>query len=116
MRAFDPEDVVARAESYPYDLREEAFVFRAGRAHPFEDGLLGGRTAVLAIGSNGAPQRLLTKLAMEDTVPVLAARFANHAVVYAASITSYGSVPATFVEAPGATALVAVTFLTDDQM
>ena len=115
MMATDPLDVVALAESYPYDLRDEAFTFRDGQVHPFDEGLLAQRRAVLAIGSNGAPQRLTAKFARDEAVPVLAAQLANHAVVYAATVTSYGSVPATFVPVTGAVALVAVTLLTDAQ-
>jgi len=108
--------IVTEAEGYPYDLREEAFVFRNGSTQPFETTLTAGRTAVLAIGSNGAPQRLARKFGPDAVVPVLPARLKDHAVVYAAAVTSYGSVPATLVEAPGATALVAVTFLDAHQL
>jgi hypothetical protein len=108
--------IVTEAEAYPYDLREEAFVFRDGLPHPFQADLTTGRTPVLAIGSNGAPRRLARKFGEDAVVPVLPARLKDHAVVYAAAITSYGSVPATLVEAPGATALVALTFLDDRQL
>ncbi len=108
--------IVSEAEAYPYDLREDAFVFRGGLTHPFETGLTAGRTPVLAIGSNGAPRRLARKFGADAVVPVLPARLRDHAVVYAAAITSYGSVPATLIEAPGATALVALTFLDERQL
>ena len=108
--------IVNEAEGYPYDLREEAFVFRDGLAQPFEPDLTTGRTAVLAIGSNGAPRRLARKFGEDAVVPVLPARLRDHAVVYAAAVTSYGSVPATLIDAPGATALVSVTFLDDRQL
>ncbi len=116
MTVVDPRDVVRLAESYPYDLRDEAFVFRGGEVHPFDADLLAERHPVLAIGSNGAPQRLTAKFARDEAVPVLSARLMDHAVVYAATVTSYGSVPATFVPVRGAVALVAVTLLTDDQL
>jgi hypothetical protein len=108
--------IVTEAEGYPYDLREDAFVFRHGLADAFQPDLTAGRTPVLAIGSNGAPQRLARKFGADAVVPVLPARLRGHAVVYAAAVTSYGSVPATLIEAPGATALVAVTFLDDRQL
>ena len=108
--------VVDEAEGYPYDLREEAFVFRDGGAQPFQPDLTAGRTPVLAIGSNGAPRRLARKFGEDAVVPVLPARLKDHAVVYAAAVTSYGSVPATLVAAAGATALVSVTFLDDRQL
>jgi hypothetical protein len=108
--------VVDEAEGYPYDLREEAFVFRDGGAQPFQADLTAGRTPVLAIGSNGAPRRLARKFGEDAIVPVLPARLKDHAVVYAAAVTSYGSVPATLVEAAGATALVALTFLDERQL
>jgi len=108
--------IVTEAESYPYDLREDAFVFRHGLAQPFQPDLTAARTPVLAIGSNGAPQRLARKFGTDAVVPVLPARLHGYAVVYAAAVTSYGSVPATLIEAPGATALVALTFLDDHQL
>ncbi|MEO1091586.1 MAG: hypothetical protein AAFX81_13205 [Pseudomonadota bacterium] len=108
--------LVALAEGYPYDLREEAFTFRGGEAQPFDTDLLLDRTAFLAIGSNAAPQRLLAKFGHDEIVPVIPARLADHAVVYAATVTGYGSIPATIVVAPGAVALVSVTFLTDGQV
>jgi len=108
--------IVTEAEGYPYDLREDAFVFRHGLAQPFQPDLTAARTPVLAIGSNGAPQRLARKFGADAVVPVLPARLRGYAVVYAAAVTSYGSVPATLMEAPGATALVALTFLDDRQL
>ncbi len=108
--------IVETAEGYPYDLREEAFAFRDGATSPLDASLLADRTPVLAIGSNGAPTRLAAKFGPEAIVPVVPAQLKDHAVVYAAAITSYGSVPATLLPSPGATALVSVTFLDDSQL
>lgn len=103
--------IVDMAETYPYDLREDAFVFKNGAPHPFDGTELKGRTPLVAIGSNGSPKRLAMKFGDDAVVPVKPAQLMDHAIVYAAAITSYGSVPATLVEMSGATALVAVVYL-----
>ena len=108
--------IVEEAEGYPYDLREDAFLFQAGETRPHEPAHLEGRTPVLAIGSNGAPARLARKFGPDAVVPVVPAQLHDFAIVYAAAVTSYGSVPATLVEAPRATALVAVTYLDEAQL
>jgi hypothetical protein len=108
--------IVERAEGYPYDLREDAFLFQGGETRPHEPARLEGRTPVLAIGSNGAPARLATKFGPDAVVPVVPAQLHDFAIVYAAAVTSYGSVPATLVEAPGAAALVALTYLDAAQL
>lgn len=108
--------IVERAEEYPYDLREEAFVFRDGEVHPYDVDELANRTPVVAIGSNASPRRLASKFGAGAVVPVRPAELRHRSVVYAAAITSYGAVPATLTEVPGALALVAVTYLDDTQL
>ncbi len=108
--------IVERAEGYPYDLREEAFVFKNGEVQPYDFAELRQRTPVVAIGSNASPRRLASKFGDEAVVPVRPAQLRDRAVVYAAAVTIYGAIPATITEVPGATALVAVTYLDDAQL
>ncbi|MGI8663837.1 MAG: hypothetical protein ACR2LQ_11610 [Acidimicrobiales bacterium] len=117
------DEIVERALGYPYDRPAGSFLFdaRTGRATVTEATELdiAGRHAVLAIGSNAAPIRLAQKLhgfAGDPCIPVVAVELFDHDVVYAATIASYGSVPATLVASPGTQVAVHVTVLDDEQL
>ncbi len=79
-----------------------------------------GRTAVLAVGSNAAPEQLARKFppdgSVGGTVPVVPALLRDHDVVYAARLARYGSLPATPIPSPGTTAEVHLTLLEDAQI
>jgi len=81
---------------------------------------LDGRTAVLAHGSNAAPEALARKFAhlagADAVIPVLRARLIDLDVVYATHFSSYGSIPSTLASSPGTEAEVAVTFLAPSQL
>jgi hypothetical protein len=118
---LDPE----RALGYPYERPRWSF-----RCWPHHDhvapvgvlrrGELDGRAAVLAIGSNAAPDQLRRKFGSHHSgaqpIVVLRAGLRDHDVVFAAMVASYGSVPATLLEAPGTTCHVHVTFLDPAQL
>jgi len=110
--------LLERARAYPYGAPPGSFTYRAGRVEPFDPALTGGRTPVLAIGSNRSPRRLAEKLGAgpEACVPVERVRLADHDVVYSAHLAAYGAVPAMLHEAPGATVEVALTWLTPEQL
>src|SRR3954451_21209534 len=48
---------------YPWERPSESFVVRDGAVEPFDEALIEGRHALLAIGSNAAPWRLAGKIA-----------------------------------------------------
>ncbi|MGF1457078.1 MAG: hypothetical protein ACFB6R_17075 [Alphaproteobacteria bacterium] len=74
------------------------------------------RSPVLAVGSNASPEQLARKYAgTRDVIPTVRVSVADHAIVYAAHIAGYGSVPATLHYMPGARVNAFVNFLTDDQ-
>lgn len=80
---------------------------------------LDGRTAVIAHGSNAAPEQLARKFKGVDDdviIPVIRAGLADHDVVYAAHFTAYGSIPATLEVSTGTTVEIAVVYLTDSQL
>ncbi len=118
------DDSLARALDYPYRIPAGSFLFdvdqpevTAIRPQDLED-LARGRHAVLAIGSNASPEQLRRKLVEhrgDRRVPVVAVTLHDHDVVYAARLSSYGSVPATLLESPGTAAEVKLTLLTDAQ-
>lgn len=78
------------------------------------------RVIVLAHGSNSAPERLLQKFpggeGVPEIVPVLKARIDDWAVVYAAALSGYASIPATLEPVEAASAEVHVTLLTRRQL
>ena len=80
------------------------------------DALAAPRHAVIAIGSNSAPQRLREKYGDDAVVPTLAIRLSGFAVVHSAKFARYASVPATVHPEPGAVANLFVNLLTDDQL
>jgi hypothetical protein len=115
---------------YPFELASSSFVWTAGgieplpRSVPVGD-LSVGRRPVAAIGSNASPGQLTRKFGGErftdpsspdGQVPVLRAELDDVDVVYGAHLASYGSLPATLLDAPGATAQVFITWLTPRQL
>lgn len=107
---------VAHALSYPFDPPHRSYLFRDGAMAPLERFEMRGRHAVVASGSNGSPARLAEKFGRTAEIPVTYATIRDLAPVFAARITSYGSVPATLAVMPGARAGVHVTWLTDRQL
>ena len=115
-------DPLARAKAYPYPLLDCSYVIHADGHHPIADDAplpdLGGRTPVLASGSNQSPDRLGTKFidAAEETLPVVRSRIRDFDSVYSAHFSGYGSVPSTIQHTPGTTATLFVTWLTPRQL
>lgn len=114
---------LARALGYPYPRPRGSYLVdaRDGTSTPLDPAALdtAGRTAVLAIGSNAAPEQLQRKWAGHDVdamVPVVAVDLVDHDVVYAAAIAHYGSVPATLAASAGTRAKIHVTLLGPEQV
>jgi hypothetical protein len=112
-------DVVERAMRYPYPAPSRPFV-QLGR-RTLEPGEVevdwSERLAVLAYGSNAAPEALGHKLAISsEPVLVAPALLQDFDVVYSAHISPYGAVPATLQYSPGVSARVHVTYMTDGQL
>lgn len=113
---------VTRALSYPYAIPERSYLFEAGRVAPLSPGAppldLGGRTPVLAVGSNQSPEQLARKFGGDDwgAIPVVRARLRGFDVVYSAHVSGYGAVPATLHPSPGTRVRLAVTWLSPGQL
>lgn len=111
------DDRMARALGYPYEAPARSFTLRGDAVGPFTASDAHGRTAVLAYGSNRAPEQLRRKFSEPDTVlPVQRAWLGGHDVVYSAHLTAYGSVPAALRPMQGCRVAVAVTWLDDGQL
>lgn len=111
-------DVVERALGYPYEAPWHPFVQLGHETldpselevDPAE------RVAMLAYGSNAAPEVLARKLALSDQpVLVVPAWLDGFDVVYSAHISPYGAIPATLQRSVGTEARVHVVYMTEAQ-
>lgn len=115
-------EVIERAIQYPYEIPRRSYIFDAdaGDALPYRSAVDDvTRTAVLAIGSNAAPEQLRRKFPVGHRwgrVPVLLAELRDFDIVYAARVSSYGAIPATLAPSPGTVATLHVTLLTGAQL
>ncbi len=111
---------VAHAKAYPFPITGRSYLFVNGEARPLPAGPdLAGRAPVIACGSNRSAAQLARKYAeVEDDVviPVHRAWLEDFDSVYAAHITSYGSIAATLQHAPGARVEVSVMWLDRPQL
>ncbi|NKB22230.1 MAG: hypothetical protein GKS01_17225 [Alphaproteobacteria bacterium] len=114
-------DPVVHAKAYPFPAPDHSYVFEAGQwsALDSDDFDVGGRTPVLAAGSNQSPEQLARKYAdlpEIGPIPVIRGRLNDFDVVYAAHLAGYGSMPATFQNSPGTTVSVFVAWFTATQL
>lgn len=112
-------DVVERATGYPYEAPWEPFVQLRHETLGVDEIEIDRdeRTAMLAYGSNAAPEVLARKLALSDQpVLVLPAWLDDFDVVYSAHISPYGAVPATLQRSPGTRVRVHLVYMTSAQV
>ncbi len=116
-------ELLALAKAYPFSAPEGSYLFRDGAARPLDDAgtqagpaLFAGRTAVIAHGSNRAPEQLRRKFGAGAQIPVTRAWLSDYDVVYSAHVTMYGAIAANLQHAPGVRARVSVTWLTEVQL
>jgi len=113
-------DRIDHAKSYPFPSPGHCFVYDAGDWRALEGPVArDGRHPVLAAGSNQSPEQLRRKYgAMADigAIPAQRGRLRDFDVVYAAHLTAYGSLPATFQHSPGTAVTVFLLWLTDRQL
>lgn len=114
-------DPLTRAKTYPYPIPGHSFLYRNGEVKeltPVQAVDLDGRTPVLAVGSNRAPEQLARKFDGPDwgEIPVIRIALDGYDSVYSPHIATYGAIAATLQEAPGVTVSLAVTWLTERQL
>jgi len=130
--ANDPR--LRRAKTYPYPRPPHSFLFANATPRPLPeptveaiDGALvelgaaplAERVAVIAHGSNAAPEALARKYGAfpgDPAIPVIRARLGGFDVVYATHVSSYGSIPSTLAPSPGTVVETAITLLAPDQL
>lgn len=108
-------DRIAHAKSYPFPIPPHGYLFADGVWRPLDGHAVdrAGRVPVLAAGSNQSPEQLARKYAGHSGISIVCqrARLHDFDVVYAAHLSSYGSVPATFQASPGTAVTVFVQWL-----
>ncbi len=111
---------IAHAKSYPFPRHDYCYVYADRRTARLPVGPcdVAGRVPVLAAGSNQSHEQLHRKFGhiADCTIPVWRGRLHDFDVVYAAKLTGYGSVPATFQYSPGTSVTVFVQWLTEAQL
>lgn len=110
--------MIARARDYPYNAPAGSYTYHRGTSHPFDPDMRRDRTPVLAYGSNRSPEQLDRKFgqAPETIIPVETAVLRDFDVVYAASFTRYGAVPAMLQHVPDVAVEIAVTWLDEAEL
>ena len=115
------QDQIDHAKSYPFPAPDHCYLYEDGgwqRLAP--DGFArDGRVPVLAAGSNQSPEQIHRKygpLRDAGKIPAQRARLHEFDAVYAAHLTAYGSIPATFQRSPGTAVTVFLLWLNAAQL
>ena len=105
-----------RAMSYPYFAPSYSFSFYKGE---FIKGIcddLNNRIPILSVGSNRSPYQLKRKFTLNQDICVTPATLHDSDVVFAASLSSYGSMPATQWPSKGTEVDLNVLWLNEEQL
>ena len=105
-----------RAISYPYFAPDYSFSFYKGQ---FLKGIcddLNNRIPVLSVGSNRSPYQLKRKFSLGQDICITPATLYDSDIVYAASLSSYGSMPATQWPSKGTKVDLNVLWLKEEQL
>ena len=105
-----------RALNYPYFAPNYSFSFYKGE---FIKGIcldLNNRIPILSVGSNRSPYQLKRKFSLNQNICVTPATLYDSDVVFAASLSSYGSMPATQWPSKGTEVDLNVLWLNEEQL
>ena len=107
---------IDRALNYPYFAPNYSFSFYKGE---FVKGIcnnLNNRIPILSVGSNRSPYQLKRKFSLNQDICVTPATLYDSDVVFAASLSSYGSMPATQWPSKGTEVNLNVLWLNEEQL
>ncbi len=105
-----------KAINYPYDSPENSYTFKNGKFYNGIHTSLKKRIPIISIGSNRSPYQLKNKFGLQQDLCVTPAKLYNSEIVYAASISVYGSIPATQWPKEGSDADLNLLWLTEEQL
>ena len=103
-----------RAISYPYPAPDYSFSFYKGSFVKEICHKLDNRIPILSVGSNRSPYQLKRKFTLNEDISVTTATLYDSDIVYSASISAYGSVPATQWPCEGVSVNLNVLWLKED--
>ena len=105
-----------KAISYPYEAPASSFTFKNGKFYQGIHISLKDRVPIISIGSNRSPYQLKNKFGVEENLCVTPAKLYNSVIVYAASMSAYGSIPATQWPCEGSVSDLNLLWLKKDQL
>ena len=105
-----------KAISYPYKAPTTSFTFKNGKFYRGIHISLKDRVPILSIGSNRSPYQLKNKFGAKENLCVTPAKLYNSVIVYAASMSAYGSIPATQWPCEGSVSDLNLLWLNQDQL
>ena len=105
-----------RAINYPYKAPTTSFTFKNGKFYQGIQISLKNRVPIISIGSNRSPYQLKKKFGINNDLCVTPAKLYNSVIVYAASISAYGSIPATQWPCEGSVSDLNLLWLNEDQL
>ncbi len=109
-------DYYEKAISYPYLAPPKSFSFINGECLEGIHVSLKKRKPILSVGSNRAPFQLNNKFSLNENLCVTPATLYDSDIAFSASISAYGSVPATQWPVKGAKVKLNVLWLNDKQL
>ena len=113
---FPKFDFYQKAISYPYTTPSTPFSFIDGKCVEGVHISLNDRVPILSVGSNRSPYQLKNKFTLDENLCVTPAILYNSEIVYSASISPYGSIPATQWPSKGAEVILNVLWLNERQL
>ncbi len=105
-----------KAINYPYKAPTTSFTFKNGKFYQGIHISLKDRVPIISIGSNRSPYQLKNKFGSKENLCVIPAKLYNSVVVYAASMSAYGSIPATQWPCEGSVSKLNLLWLNQDQL
>jgi hypothetical protein len=108
-----------RALDYPFGIPSQSYALVDGEPVEADRAEVdpGERLALLAYGSNAAPEVLARKTAAApDPISVLRTTLRDFDVVYSAHFSPYGAIPATLARSPGTEVRAFIAYLTGKQL
>ncbi len=113
---FPSLDYYQRAINYPYAAPTKAFSFINGKCLVGVHLKTSDRVPILSVGSNRSPFQLRNKFSLNEDLCVMPAILYDCDVVYSASISHYGSIPATQWPSKGTRVKLNVLWLNKKQL
>lgn len=105
-----------KAINYPYNSPKGPFTFKKGKLFKGVHLSLKSRVPIISVGSNRSPYQLKNKFGLKEDLCAIPVILHDSDIVYAASISSYGSIPATQWPVNGVSSKLNLLWLNEKQL